>query len=128
MAQRISFEVVMSLVVLCGVYVVGVLRVRSAKSWQINLFIIAGAYIPLFLVWLVCILAESNRAPFDFVEGESELVSGYNGEFRAGGFGLLYITEYSGILLNRIFSAAVYFGGRDVFVRIVALFFFFFYI
>lgn len=77
---------------------------------------------------MVCILAESNRAPFDFVEGESELVSGYNVEFSAGGFGLLYITEYSGMLFNRVFSAAFFFGGGDIFVRIMSIFFIYFYI
>ena len=87
-----------------------------------------GLFAPLFIVWLVCMLAESNRAPFDFVEGESELVSGYNVEFRAGGFGLLYITEYSGMLFNRLFSAAIYFGGEDLGVRVFSVFFIYFYI
>lgn len=76
----------------------------------------------------MCILAERNRAPLDFVEGESELVSGYNVEFSAGRFGLLYITEYSGILFNRVFSAAIYFGGGDFFVSVVSVFFIYFYI
>lgn len=128
-AQRVSFEVVMSIVLLRRAFSVGLLRLEYTKIWQTGRFLIlSGLFVPFFLVWLVCILAERNRAPFDFVEGESELVSGYNVEFSAGGFGLLYITEYSGMLFNSLFSAAVYFGGRDCFVRCGSVFFIFFYI
>ena len=127
-AQSISFEVVISLVLLARVYSVGVLSVLGIKIWQTSLFVIVRLFIPFFMVWLVCMLAERNRAPFDFVEGESELVSGYNVEFRAGAFGLLYITEYSGMLFNRLFTAAIYFGGSDLFVRVCSVFFIYFYV
>lgn len=128
-AQRISFEVVMSLVLLATVYSAGLLSITYIKSWQSGGgFSFSLLFVPFFIVWLVCILAESNRAPFDFVEGESELVSGFNVEFRAGAFALLYITEYSGMLFNRIFSAAIYFGGSDIFVSLFSVFFIYFYV
>nr|QDO71908.1 NADH dehydrogenase subunit 1 [Lithophaga curta] len=128
-AQSVSFEVVMSLILLSAAFSVGLLSLGYTKMWQSGaMFVMVGLFTPFFFVWLVCILAESNRAPFDFVEGESELVSGYNVEFSAGGFGLLYMTEYSGMLFNSLFSSAVYFGGSDLFVSIISIFFIFFYI
>lgn len=78
----------------------------------------AQAFIPLGLVlfpvlvmWFVSTVAETNRAPFDFVEGESELVSGFNVEYAGGGFAVLFMFEYSNVLFLSIFSAAVFAGG-----------------
>jgi len=72
-------------------------------------------------------LAETNRAPFDFVEGESELVSGYNVEYSGGGFAVIFIAEYSSILLRRVIRAAIFFGGNEaligVFMMVFAVFF-----
>jgi NADH-ubiquinone oxidoreductase chain 1 len=59
---------------------------------------------PLALAWLASCLAETNRTPFDFAEGESELVSGFNIEYSAGGFALIFISEYASIL----FISALY--------------------
>ncbi len=58
-------------------------------------------------------LAETNRAPFDFVEGESELVSGFNVEYSSGGFALIYIAEYSNMLFNSLFTCVIFLGTRD---------------
>lgn len=56
-------------------------------------------------------MAETNRAPFDFVEGESELVSGYNVEFGGFGFALIALAEYGRILLIRMVTFVLFFGG-----------------
>lgn len=53
---------------------------------------------PILLLWLISAVAETNRTPFDFAEGESELVSGFNVEFGGVGFALLFIAEYASIL------------------------------
>ena len=57
-------------------------------------------------------IAEINRTPFDFAEGESELVSGFNVEYRAGGFALLFLGEYSIIILMRTVIVILFLGGE----------------
>ena len=57
-------------------------------------------------------LAETNRTPFDFAEGESELVSGFNTEYRRGGFALIFLAEYASILFIRILVALLFLGGN----------------
>lgn len=63
---------------------------------------------PLILVWIVTVLAETNRAPFDFAEGESEIVSGFNIEYSAGPFAFIFIAEYRNILIIRVLSRAIF--------------------
>ena len=57
-------------------------------------------------------MAETNRTPFDFAEGESELVSGFNTEYRRGGFALIFMAEYASILFIRILFALIFLGGN----------------
>ena len=63
------------------------------------------------LVWFASCLAETNRTPFDFAEGESELVSGFNTEYRAGGFALIFLAEYARILFIRVLFVIIFLGG-----------------
>ena len=75
---------------------------------------------PLILVWpllpllLISCVAETNRTPFDFAEGESELVSGFNIEYGAGGFALIFMAEYARILLLRFFSSLIITGRTSL--------------
>ena len=65
---------------------------------------------PLASVWFVTMLAETNRAPFDFAEGESELVSGFNVEYGGGKFAFIFMAEYTRILIMRVFTAVMFFS------------------
>lgn len=71
-------------------------------------------FFPLFLMWLVAVLAETNRAPFDFVEGESELVSGFNVEYGGVGFAIIFIAEYRMVLFISVMTAVIWLGGVEV--------------
>jgi len=66
---------------------------------------------PLFICWFSCCLAETNRSPYDFSEGERELVSGFNVEYGGGGFALLFISEYSMIIFLCFFTVILFIGG-----------------
>jgi NADH-ubiquinone oxidoreductase chain 1 len=71
------------------------------------------------MIWIISSLAETNRTPFDFAEGESELVSGFNVEYGAGGFALIFLAEYASILFMRMLFSILFLGSQ------VCSFFFF---
>jgi NADH-quinone oxidoreductase subunit H len=66
---------------------------------------------PVFLMFFICALAETNRHPFDLPEAEAELVSGYNVEYSAMGFALFFLAEYSNIILMSTITALFFLGG-----------------
>ncbi|YP_009270984.1 NADH dehydrogenase subunit 1 (mitochondrion) [Agrilus planipennis] len=112
-AQTISYEVSLALVLMSFLILVGSFNLLGFFMFQYyiwNLFV----FLPLALVWFVTSLAETNRTPFDFAEGESELVSGFNVEYSAGGFALIFLAEYANILfMSMLFS--LFFMGGDFF-------------
>ena len=107
-AQFISYEVVMILVMLTVVLASPAFDFTKIERQGISLL---GMLSLVFLLWLVCLLAETNRAPFDFVEGESELVSGFNVEYGGVGFALIFIAEYSMILFMSVITVSLFWGG-----------------
>lgn len=107
-AQFISYEVIMLLIVLGLVFVGG--NFNLGNFYELGIWGL-GFLFPLFLIWLICILAETNRAPFDFVEGESELVSGFNVEYGGVGFSIIFIAEYRMILFMGVLTRSVFLGG-----------------
>ena len=111
-AQTISYEVRLALILLSFIILVGNLRLDRFIGYQLNLWFLFIS-LPLALVWFRSSLAETNRTPFDFSEGESELVSGFNTEYRRGGFALIFIREYARILFMRALFGVV-FLGRDL--------------
>jgi len=75
---------------------------------------------------LIVSLAETNRTPFDFSEGESELVSGFNVEYRGGVFSLIFICEYGMVLFICFLIGLIFYGGSYYLFKIVGFSFFLF--
>lgn len=106
MAQTISYEVSLALILIRVLLVYKRLNFFALVN-RMERFLVLVLLAPVGGVWLVTCLAETNRTPFDFAEGESELVSGFNTEFGGGGFALLFIAEYAIIIFLRTVSAVV---------------------
>nr|WVH44979.1 NADH dehydrogenase subunit 1 [Tipula cinereocincta mesacantha] len=107
-AQTISYEVSMALILLCFVFLVGDYNLMNFMVYQ-NIWFIWIMF-PLSLVWGASMLAETNRTPFDFAEGESELVSGFNVEYSSGGFALIFLAEYASILFMSMLFVVIFMG------------------
>ena len=99
-AQTISYEVRLALTLLSLIFLVGGYNFFLFFYFQKIIWLIFFRF-PLALVWFCTSLAETNRAPFDFAEGESELVSGFNVEYRRGGFALIF---FSWVFKNFIYK------------------------
>ena len=112
-AQTISYEVRMVLVLLRRVFLIGRFNFIDFIFFQEMFWVFFISY-PVALVWVVTTIAETNRAPFDFAEGESELVSGFNIEYRRGGFALIFMAEYARILIIRLIRRVLFFGGSSL--------------
>jgi NADH-ubiquinone oxidoreductase chain 1 len=109
-AQAISYEARFFVLFICAAVFSGRLRLSAHCESQTYLFV-GLILFPVLVMWFISTVAETNRAPFDFVEGESELVSGFNVEYAGGGFAVLFMFEYSNVLFLSTFSAAVFLGG-----------------
>lgn len=110
-AQTISYEVSLALILLSFVFLIERYNLIFFDYFQQNIWLLFICF-PLSLAWLISCLAETNRTPFDFAEGESELVSGFNVEYRRGGFALIFIAEYARILFIRILFSLIFLGGN----------------
>nr|URX53641.1 NADH dehydrogenase subunit 1 [Bifiditermes sp. 2 AB-2022a] len=108
-AQTISYEVSLALILLSFVFLVCSYDLVDFYYFQSYLWLIFFTF-PLSLVWFISCLAETNRTPFDFAEGESELVSGFNIEYGAGGFALIFLAEYASILFMSLLFCVIFLG------------------
>ena len=110
-AQMISYELPIGLIINILVCIVGsfnlnhIIYFQEQSGWFVYFFPL------LFLAFLICIVAETNRHPFDLPEAETELVSGYNVEYGAMSFALFSLGEYSNILLMSSFCIILFLGG-----------------
>nr|WKU84070.1 NADH dehydrogenase subunit 1 [Orthoprosopa multicolor] len=112
-AQTISYEVSLALILLSFVFLINNYNMLNFYYYQMYLWFFFLLY-PLVFVWLIISLAETNRTPFDFAEGESELVSGFNVEYSSGSFALIFLSEYASILFMSMLFSLIFLGG-DVF-------------
>lgn len=108
-AQTISYEVSLALVLLSFIIIVGGYNFYLFLDYQSYVWFFL-VFFPLAVVWFTSCLAETNRTPFDFAEGESELVSGFNVEYGRGGFAFIFLAEYARILFMRMLFCVIFLG------------------
>nr|ATL63089.1 NADH dehydrogenase subunit 1 [Cassida circumdata] len=109
-AQTVSYEIsmvliIMSFICFCYSYNLIDFSIFQSEIWFFFLMF------PLFFMFLISLLAETNRTPFDLAEGESELVSGFNIEYSSGGFALIFMSEYMNILFMSMIMSMFVLGG-----------------
>nr|YP_009710407.1 NADH dehydrogenase subunit 1 [Hypostomus francisci]QFZ66834.1 NADH dehydrogenase subunit 1 [Hypostomus francisci] len=109
-AQTISYEVSLGLILLSVIVFTGGFTLQMFNTTQETIWLLFPAW-PLATMWYISTLAETNRAPFDLTEGESELVSGFNVEYAGGPFALFFLAEYANILLMNTLSAILFLGA-----------------
>nr|YP_010249774.1 NADH dehydrogenase subunit 1 [Prodiamesa olivacea]QTT60905.1 NADH dehydrogenase subunit 1 [Prodiamesa olivacea] len=109
-AQTISYEVSLALILLSMIFLIGNYNFLSFNIYQNYIWFLFLCF-PLGMVWFASSLAETNRTPFDFAEGESELVSGFNVEYSSGSFALIFLGEYASILFMSMLFAVVFLGA-----------------
>nr|ALO77027.1 NADH deshydrogenase subunit 1 [Sphindus dubius] len=110
-AQSISYEVSLILLIMSFMFLTLSYSVFDFMYYQKNIWFLFLCF-PLAISWLISCLAETNRSPFDFAEGESELVSGFNVEYSSGGFAMIFLAEYSSIIFMSVLSSMMFLGGN----------------
>nr|AZF99009.1 NADH dehydrogenase subunit 1 [Megalodontes cephalotes] len=109
--QIISYEVILSFLFMLMILLVDSFSFIDFMNYQMNVWFMF-MLMPISLIWLICMIAETNRSPFDFAEGESELVSGFNTEYSGGGFVLIFLSEYSMILFMSMTFVIMFMGAN----------------
>jgi NADH-quinone oxidoreductase subunit H len=121
-SQAIAYEIPMLVTVITVVMIagttdlMGIVDSQKGGFWHWNIFPFkAGLFNPLmmmsFLIFFICSLAETNRAPFDLGEAESELVAGFHTEYGSMGFGLFFMAEYANIVVGASLTTILFLGG-----------------
>ena len=119
-AQIVSYEISLIIVILSIVLVSGSFKIEFILKKELFFYNIFLFY-PLALIWFIRCLAETNRTPYDFSEGESELVSGFNTEYIARGFTLIFLREYAMIIFIRILTVILFLRRNTNFFFLIKL-------
>ncbi len=109
-AQMVSYEVSIGLVIVSVLLCVGSLDLNDVVLAQRNVWFAVPMF-PMFIVFFISALAETNRAPFDLPEGESELVAGFFVEYSSLAFGLFFLGEYANMFLMSGMTTILFLGG-----------------
>nr|ADI87816.1 NADH dehydrogenase 1 [Otonycteris hemprichii]ADI87817.1 NADH dehydrogenase 1 [Otonycteris hemprichii]ADI87818.1 NADH dehydrogenase 1 [Otonycteris hemprichii] len=110
-AQTISYEVTLALIILSILLMNGSFTLSTLITTQEYVWLMFPSW-PLTMMWFISTLAETNRAPFDLTEGESELVSGFNVEYAGGPFALFFLAEYTNIIMMNTLTTIMFFGAH----------------
>ncbi len=109
-AQMVSYEISMGFVIVTVLLCVGSLNLTKVVMAQQNVWF-AVPLLPMFVIFFVSTLAETNRSPFDLPEAEAELVSGYNVEYSSMTFALFFLGEYANMILMSALTTILFLGG-----------------
>jgi NADH-quinone oxidoreductase subunit H len=109
-AQMVSYEVSMGFVIVTVLLCAGSLNLTDIVMAQERVWFFIPLF-PMFVIFFISILAETNRAPFDLAEGESEIVGGFNVEYGAMTFGLFFLGEYANMILMSALTTILFLGG-----------------
>ena len=109
-AQMVSYEVSMGFVIVTVLLCAGSLNLSDIVRAQEHVWFFIPLF-PMFIVFFISILAETNRAPFDLPEGESEIVGGFHVEYGAMTFGLFFLGEYANMILMSAMTTILFLGG-----------------
>ncbi|AQT05721.1 NADH-quinone oxidoreductase subunit NuoH [Acetobacter persici] len=109
-AQMVSYEVSIGLVIVSVLLAVGSLNLNDIVLAQRHIWFCVPMF-PMFIVFFISALAETNRAPFDLPEGESELVAGFFVEYSSLAFGLFFLGEYANMILMSGMISILFLGG-----------------
>jgi len=139
-AQMVSYEVSIGFVLVTVMLCVGSLNLNDIVRAQSHVWF-CFPLLPMFVVFLISMLAETNRAPFDLPEGESELVAGFFVEYSAMSFALFYLGEYTNMIMMSALASVLFLGGWQaplgltfipgifwLFGKICCIMFFFFWV
>jgi NADH-quinone oxidoreductase subunit H len=109
-AQMVSYEIAIGLIIISVLITAGSLNLSEIVRAQEGMWYIIPHF-PMFMIFVVSILAETNRHPFDLPEAEAELVSGYNVEYSSMAFALFFLGEYANMILMSAFASVLFLGG-----------------